>query len=664
MPAEFQKAMDYTLIGLQNTYCFLDDIIIVSTGTEADHLAYVYKCLKKLDDDNLRINLQKFHFAKSEIEWLGYKFTQTGISALESKTAAILTITPPTTLKRLRSILGSVHYIGKFIPHLAQLCLPLRQLLKKSVKFIWTDEHAKHFNPIKEKIANSTENSHYNPKLDVRVKCDASRSGLGAALEQNTPDGWKPIAFASRFLNSTEERYSVNELELLGIVWSIDYFKYYLYGKNFTVVTDHRALLPIFKEHRSNKSYNSRLSRWIDRLLPYNFTIEHMPGAKMGLVDYISRNPFARAKKISAYDEHFVVATISKIRDSMKQLIINKQTATKKFKSILKSKLPLQKVKRPFAPRLPTSLSVNSPNCKETFASRLTNSPLKIIVPQLTLPKSKINSHSEHPFASQMPLKVTKLQFALNNRKITNSHFNNKFAAKEVQMSDSKECEQSEQLSPIQPIYGIKSRNPPNNTELSAKAQIPKYKYHLHKNHSLFAQFQPTKHYFVNKHNKSLISNNSINSIKTMSKAKATRSKSTPTRARVTFSDTTPSTSGSNTTSHTEIPPGSIIEEADDIMFTETLNIVFSKKFLAILTGKDAIIKELRDCVIRNDADRLQEISPYLFSYWRDLSVKHGCVCFDERIAIPKSIKDAVLEDIHSTHPGSFAMLSLAQNIW
>ena len=450
MPADFQKAMDYTLRGLQNTYCFLDDIITVSTGTEADHLAYVYKCPKKLDDDNLRINLQKCHFAKSEIEWLGYKFTQTGISPLESKTAAILTIPPPTTLKRLRSFLGSVHYIGKFIPHLAQLCHPLRPLLKKICEI-------RHFDLIKEKIANSTENSHYNPKLDVRVKCDASRSGLGAALEQNTPDGWKPIAFASRFLYSTEERYSVNELELLGIVWSIDYFKYYLYGKNFTVVTDHRALLSILKEHRSNKSYNSRLSRWIDRLLPYNFTIEHMPGAEMGLVDYISRNPFARAKKISTYDEHFVVATISKIRDSMKHLIINKQTATKKFKSILKSNLPLQIVKRPFAPRLPTSLSVNSPNCKEAFASQLTTSHLKTpFVPQLKLPNSKINSHSEHPFASQMPLKVTKLQFALNNRKVNNSHSNNKFAAKEVQMSDSKECEQSEQLSPIQPINGIK----------------------------------------------------------------------------------------------------------------------------------------------------------------------------------------------------------------
>ena len=136
MPAEFQKAMDFTPICLQNSYCFLDDIIIVTTGTESDHLAYVTKCLKKLDKDNLRSNLRKCHFAKTEIEWRGYKFTQTGISPIESKTAAILTIPPPSTIKRLRFFLGSVHYIGKFIPRLAQLCHTLRPLLKKSTNLV------------------------------------------------------------------------------------------------------------------------------------------------------------------------------------------------------------------------------------------------------------------------------------------------------------------------------------------------------------------------------------------------------------------------------------------------------------------------------------------------------------------------------------------------
>ena len=105
MPAAFQKVMDYTLVGLQNTYCFLDDIIVVSRGSKEDHLKLVYKCLKKLDEDNLRINLPKCHFAKTEIEWLGHKFSQSGIAPLESKTAAIASLSAPKNLKTTSNFL-------------------------------------------------------------------------------------------------------------------------------------------------------------------------------------------------------------------------------------------------------------------------------------------------------------------------------------------------------------------------------------------------------------------------------------------------------------------------------------------------------------------------------------------------------------------------------
>ena len=106
-------------------------------------------------------------------------------------------------------------------------------------------------------------------------------------------------------------------------------------------------------------------------------------------------------------------------------------------------------------------------------------------------------------------------------------------------MSDSKECEHSEKLYPIKPINGIKSNNPPNIAKLSAKKQIPKYKYNSHKNHSLFAQNRSTIHLTLNNSVKTLHANNSVNHITKMPKTKTTRSKSTPTKARVTFSDTT-----------------------------------------------------------------------------------------------------------------------------
>ena len=101
------------------------------------------------------------------------------------------------------------------------------------------------------------------------------------------------------------------------MVWAIEYFKYYIFGKNFIVLTDHRALLSVLKSHRSNKSYNSRLTRWIDRLLPFDFNIEHILGTRMGLVDYISRQPSQKAKSITQYDEEFMVATISRIHDAI-----------------------------------------------------------------------------------------------------------------------------------------------------------------------------------------------------------------------------------------------------------------------------------------------------------------------------------------------------------
>ena len=162
------------------------------------------KCFQRLDEEKFRINLPKCHSGKLEIDWFGYHISQSGISPLESKTAAILLFEAPKTLKKLRSFLGSDHYIGKFIPNFAQISHPLRPLLKKSSKFLWTAEHENCFTEIKNRIANETADSHYNPQLETRVKCDASRSGLGAALEQLTVDGWKPNAFASRFLNSCE----------------------------------------------------------------------------------------------------------------------------------------------------------------------------------------------------------------------------------------------------------------------------------------------------------------------------------------------------------------------------------------------------------------------------------------------------------------------------
>ena len=141
-------------------------------------------------------------------------------------------------------------------------------------------------------VAETTDLFHYHPAKKKRVKCDASHSGLGACMEQETDAGlWVPILFASRFLNSSELKYSTNELELLAVVWACEHFRTYLLGHTFEILTDHKSIISALWKHRGNKPYQSRLTRWADRLLTFDYDIRHVPGATLGIADYLSRNP-------------------------------------------------------------------------------------------------------------------------------------------------------------------------------------------------------------------------------------------------------------------------------------------------------------------------------------------------------------------------------------
>ena len=88
--------------------------------------------------------------------------------------------------------------------------------------------------------------------------------------------------------------------------------------------------------------------------------------------------------------------------------------------------------------------------------------------------------------------------------------------------------------------------------------------------------------------------------------------------------------------------------------FIFALSKIFSSTLMANLISKDAILKEIGDCVLTENEDRCKQISPYIHSFWKELHVTNGCVCIDDRIAIPNSIKDAYVEAIHATHPESW----------
>ena len=336
MPATFQKTLDKTLENIDNKFNFLDDILIITKGSILDHELDIYKVLSRLDNENLAIKLEKCELAKSSITWLGYKIPQSGISPTVKKTDSIMNLKPPNTLKQLRSLMGSIHQLIKFIPNLASLLNPIRPLLKKenitNNKIRWEERHTTALDKIKAEISKIKEKKHFDKQRKTRLKCDASHTGLGAVLEQQYPEGWFPIAYASRFLNEAEMKYSTNELELLSVVWATNHFKYYLLGSKFELITDHTALLSALKPNRANKSRQSRLIRWVDKLLPYTFSIQHIPGKDMGFTDYLSRNPHQKPPPISPDDELFVINrirefTFTLLNEERKHNILTNQIA-------------------------------------------------------------------------------------------------------------------------------------------------------------------------------------------------------------------------------------------------------------------------------------------------------------------------------------------------
>ena len=156
-PQHFTKAIDYTLNNINSAHTFLDDIIIITKGSIDNYEKKIMKVLSGLDKENIAISLHKCEFAQTEITWLGHKISPNGIIPTEKKTKSISEMDQPHTLKQLRSFMGSIHHMIKFISNLSELTTHLRPLLStknsiKGSKLKWTSKHDLAFNKIKKAI--------------------------------------------------------------------------------------------------------------------------------------------------------------------------------------------------------------------------------------------------------------------------------------------------------------------------------------------------------------------------------------------------------------------------------------------------------------------------------------------------------------------------------
>ena len=151
----------------------------------------------------------------------------------------------PTDVKSLLRFNGTVQYFAKFLPGLSDMAHPLRQLTHKDAEWVWSETQEKAWSDIKTAISQAPVLRFYSLQDEVTLQCDASDTGLGAALLQLQ----QSVSFASRALTQTETRYAQIEKELLAIVFACEKFDEYIFGRDVVhVETDHKPLEEIFKK--------------------------------------------------------------------------------------------------------------------------------------------------------------------------------------------------------------------------------------------------------------------------------------------------------------------------------------------------------------------------------------------------------------------------------
>ena len=278
----FQKQLDTAFEGLDGVTGIADDTFVYGSS-EVEHDRNLTKLMERAQQKGVVFNEDKVQFKCKKVSFFGHTWTPQGIKPDNKKVSAIIDMKPPEDTKSLQSFLGLVNYLTRYSGRLATLSAPLRDLTKKDTAYSWGPEHDRAFTEVKKEVSSLGVLRYFDPHAETVIETDASLKGLGAVLLQ---DG-KPVCYASKALTETEQRYSNIEREALGVIWGLERFHYFIYGKSCTIHTDHKPLEMIFKKKLSNCP--ARLQRFVLRALKYNVTVKYVKGAEVSIADALSR---------------------------------------------------------------------------------------------------------------------------------------------------------------------------------------------------------------------------------------------------------------------------------------------------------------------------------------------------------------------------------------
>ena len=285
-PSTFERLMESVLQGLQWKTClvYLDDVVIFAS-TEAEMLKRMDEVFTALSTARLKLKPRKCILFARQTDYLGHVISERGVSVSPSKISAIREWPIPENATDVRSFLGTASYYRRFVRDFASIAAPLHRLTEKGAPFVWTPEQQKAFESLKTALSTTPVLRFPVSDAPYVLDTDASLTGIGAVLSQVIDGEEYVLGYASRTLDKAQRNYCVTRRELLAVVHFVRHFRPYLYGRRFTVRTDHSSLqwLLNFKEPEG------QLARWMETLSEYKFDIQHRPGKKHGNADGLSR---------------------------------------------------------------------------------------------------------------------------------------------------------------------------------------------------------------------------------------------------------------------------------------------------------------------------------------------------------------------------------------
>ena len=283
-----QSLMEGVLVGLtwKSTIPYLDDKIILSR-TADEHVARLREVFQRFKDANLKINLLKCEFFRQHVPFLGHVLSPDGIQTDPAKTSALRQYLIPTSVTEVKSFLGLCSYYRRYVRNFASVARPLHQLTEKTKEFDWTPEAQPAFEQLKDCLPSSPILAFPSKKEPFILHTDASELANSAVLSQVQHGLERVFCYALKAFYKAQSHYSTTKLEFLFLVNYTKHFKHYLLGRQFKIITDHRALqwLDTFKEP------DTLTACWLEERAAFDNEIEHRSGKSIGHADCMSRHP-------------------------------------------------------------------------------------------------------------------------------------------------------------------------------------------------------------------------------------------------------------------------------------------------------------------------------------------------------------------------------------